>query len=271
MRVSSSRERSGSQLATTLVGRLARAGLISLTGLALLAFAACDLMPSAATPPTPTHIPFGVSGVAVTATAPVDGLCAASVPISFSAAINVIPGGPGGVVTYHWARSDGTSTAAATLSFAPGEASHTATSTWTLPASAGTSAARWTTLVVTAPAPLTSPQANFTLTCSPHVTSASASVSPTVYNCGNETMVFTGVIHLSPTGGGSMTYHWVQDDATVIGPKTVRIAPGTTTLTVTTGRAQLPHTGYSVYWDKLVVTSPNTVTSNESSYTLTCI
>src|SRR5689334_13306838 len=61
LRVSSSRERSGSQLAATLVGRLARAGLISLTGLALLAFAACDLMPSAATPPTPTHIPFGVS------------------------------------------------------------------------------------------------------------------------------------------------------------------------------------------------------------------
>lgn len=108
--------------------------------------------------PTPTQMVFSVTG----ASAAVDpqsfnGECPKRFNFTGTITVNAA-----GSVTYHWARSDGTSTPNKVLNFAEAGTNAVDPIFWELGASGEN---RWREIVVTAPNSTSSNRATFTLTC----------------------------------------------------------------------------------------------------------
>lgn len=107
--------------------------------------------------PTPTQVVFSVTGASAAVEPPnFNGECPKKFNFIGSIMVNAA-----GSVTYHWARSDGTSIPDKVLNFDGAGTQKVEPSNWNV----GTSGDRWKELVVTAPNFTSSNKATFTLTC----------------------------------------------------------------------------------------------------------
>lgn len=192
-----------------------------------------------------------------------------------------------GSVQYRWVRSDGTTRPIQVLPFASAGTQNVAPDVWNV----GTTYSGWSRLEVLSPNLFTSPQANFVLNCpgpttvTPSVTptitptftptlppfavtNATANVSPTSSTTCPETFTFNGT--LTANGAGNVTYQWIRSDGassppaalTFLTAGTQNVLPETWTL----GTPGFNFTG----WEKILVLSPNSVTSPEANFTLNC-
>ncbi len=198
---------------------------------------------------------------------------------TFTATINVAPN-TGGTVTYDWLRSDGATHAPYTVSVPSGSSSVTVSTTWTVGYGIP-NGTYWEQVQTTAPNSITSNQATFMMRCHLQVIAASASASPTSYDCANASQFisFNGTITFAPgNNGGTLSYTWGRSDGAVqTTPYTASIPPGTTTYTLPVypatngeywdiGKAA----GNGTYWEKIQIAAPNSFTSNQASFTINC-
>jgi hypothetical protein len=102
------------------------------------------------------------------------------------------------------------------------------------------------------------------------VTGTTASVTPSSGSCGGTSGSFTfeGVITVSPASGGTVQFHWERSDGTSTAPESVTIAAGETSATVHHPWVSPAPTHPGSYWGQLVVTAPNSVTSNQATFTI---
>lgn len=102
------------------------------------------------------------------------------------------------------------------------------------------------------------------------VTGATASVTPSTGSCGgaNGPFTFEGVIRVSPASGGTVQFHWERSDGTSTTPESVPIAAGETTAIVHHPWVAPAPTHPGSYWGQLVTTAPNSVTSNQATFTI---
>ncbi len=108
-----------------------------------------------------TSAPFAVVSVPMSVNpANYAGVC--PVTITFTGQITT---NGAGTVTYHWERSDGSSTAVETLNFTAA-GSQTVTRTWSL-GSSGTNYSGWQRLYIDSPNHQYFDKAEFTITCNP--------------------------------------------------------------------------------------------------------
>jgi len=97
------------------------------------------------------------------------------------------------------------------------------------------------------------------------VASLSASVSPSS-SCGTTTtFTFTATIPGNGTGG-MVTYHWLRSDGATSGSVSVTLAPGATSATVKTTWTLGSTVPRGTYWEQLVITAPNQLTSNQATF-----
>jgi hypothetical protein len=124
--------------------------------------------------------PFAVSSAATTVDQPnYSGNC--PVTLNFTGAITTASAG---TVTYHWQRSDGSSTSDSTET-AAGAGTQNVTDSW----SRNSSGNGWERVVITKPAAVTGTQANFTINCSNGVA-----------NFGGNWYTNTGTVNLTQNG-----------------------------------------------------------------------
>ncbi len=126
-------------------------------------------------------------------------------------------------VTYHWAFSNGTTSAPATLTFTAKGTQAVTPATFTPPTDKDTGSAA---IIVTSPVSASSNSAVFTLSCANTVVSAtlsSAPASPASYACGASPPAFTITGAISATLATSVTYHWVRSNGTSTGAATVSV------------------------------------------------
>jgi hypothetical protein len=206
--------------------------------------------------------------------------CANSVQtFTFTATINVAPN-TGGTVTYNWVRSDGATHAPYIVTVPSGSTSVTVSTTWTV-GSGIPNGTYWEQVQTTAPNSVSSNQPVFAMHCHLQVIGATASASPTSYNCANSSQFisFNGTITFAPgNNGGTLTYTWGRSDgATQTTPYSLTIPPGTTSYTLPVypatdgeywdiGKAA----GNGTYWEKIQISAPNSFTSNQASFTISC-
>ncbi len=198
---------------------------------------------------------------------------------TFTATITVSPNS-GGVVTYNWVRSDGATHAPYTVTVPAGSTSVSVSTTWTVGAGIP-NGNYWEQVQTTSPNSVSSNQATFAMACHLQVIGAMASASPTSYNCANvsQFISFIGTITFAPgNNGGTLTYTWSRSDgATQTVPYTASIPAGTTSYTLPVypavngeywdiGKAA----GNGTYWEKIQITVPNSFTSNQASFTISC-
>jgi len=226
---------------------------------------------------TTQPVPFSVTGINVFAD-PSDfhGTCTNPMIFTFKATIKVPAGTSGGTVKYHWLRSDGATAPTETVTFNPGVTTRTVTTTWQLGAVWGNGSTFWEALQVTAPNSVTSTHANFSFVCQLSqftVTGINAWVSPTTYPCGQSVMTFnfSATITLSPNSkGGNITYTWVRSDGGTMAPITISVPAGQTKVTVFNTWTLGKGAPLGSYWEQVVVTAPNSITSNKATFTKPC-
>src|SRR6266487_513394 len=226
---------------------------------------------------SPTPVPFSVIGVNVSVgPSNFHGVCTDPMTFTFKATINAPAGTSGGTVTYTWLRSDESSGPTETISFPPGTTTQTVTTTWKLGSRWGNGMTFWEALQVSAPNSLTSAHANFSFVCqspAPTVTSISASVSPQSYDCNQSqvTFNFNSTIYLSanPTGV-NITYVWRRSDGASMSPITNFVPAGPTTVKVTNTWTLSIGVHNGSYWERVDVSAPNSVSSNQAAFTVSC-
>jgi serine/threonine protein kinase len=225
------------------------------------------------TTPSPV-VPFSVTGVTVSVDkSNFNGACTDPMIFTFTATIRVPAGTSGGMVAYTWLQSDGGTGSTRTVSFSPGATTQTVTTTWQLGAIWGNGSPFWEALQVTAPNSVTSAHANFSFVCQFRATSISASASPTTYNChlSRNTFKFSATIAISPgPTGGSITYTWARSGGSTMSPITIAVPAGQKTVTVTTYWILGVHAPRGFYWEQVVVSAPNSITSNRATFTKRC-
>ncbi len=91
-----------------------------------------------------------------------------------------------------------------------------------------------------------------------HVTPASSTTCPTTFN-------FAGQIVVNATG--TVTYRWERSDGATGPVQTVNFGPGVTTVDVNT-TWQLGAAG--TFWERIHVLTPNDISSNQATFTLSC-
>jgi hypothetical protein len=236
--------------------------------------------PTPTVTPTPTParttqpVPFSVTGINVAANpSNFHGTCTDPMIFTFTATIGVPAGTPGGTATYQWLRSDSATGPTQTVAFNPGVTTQAVTTTWQLGAVWGNGSTFWEALQVTAPNSVTSTHATFSFVCQSTVTSINASVSPTTYDCSQSvnTFNFSATITLSPgPSGGSITYTWARSDGATMAPITISVPAGQTTAMVTDTWTLGVGAPPGSYWEQVVVTGPNSITSNKATFTKSC-
>jgi len=105
------------------------------------------------------------------------------------------------------------------------------------------------------------------------VTNINAWVSPTTYPCGQSgvTFNFSATITLSPNStGGNITYSWVRSDGATMAPITISVPAGQTHVTVFNTWTLGQGAPAGSYWEQVVVTGPNSITSNKATFTKPC-
>jgi hypothetical protein len=182
-----------------------------------------------------------------------------------------------GKVTYYWAQSDGTDSAAATLEF-PVPGTRPVQALTVIPPS-GT-AHGGAEIVVTSPSAAASPVATYALSCHPGggngggqalALSASASVSPAAQTvacgAGPSPLTFSGTITASqPT---TVTYHWLINGGP--GPAQTLAFTQAGTLPVAPDTSSPPaDPDPSQTSGSIVITSPRDATSNTATSALSC-
>ena len=228
--------------------------------------------------PTTQPVAFSVTGVNATVDhSNYHGACASTMLFTFTGIINVPAGSPGGTVSYTWLRSDSATGPTETVSFNAGVTSQTVTTTWQLGSSLGNGTTFWEALQVTAPNSVTSAHANFSFVCQNQnqnsVTSISASVSPSAYDCSQSviTFNFSATIAISPGSSGmNITYTWARSDGATMSPITLSVPAGQTTVSVTDTWTLGVGAPTGSYWEQVVVTSPNHITSNQATFSKPC-
>jgi len=226
--------------------------------------------------PTATFTPptaFAVTNVSAFVSPPSSNSC----PTTFSFNGTITTNGAG-TVTYQWIRSDGTFGTIRTLSFAFAGTQNVASETWAL----NSNLSGWARVQVLSPNNLSSPQANFTLSCTPPtstptftpttpafaVTNASAAVNPPFSSACPQTFNFTGSI--TTNGGGIVNYKWVRSDGsespvqalTFFAAGTQNVAPDSWTL----GAPGFNFNG----WARIEVLAPNSLSSPQANFMLNC-
>ena len=107
------------------------------------------------------------------------------------------------------------------------------------------------------------------------VSGASVSASPAAFNglcTSTMTTTFTATINVpAHTPGGTVTYHWTRSDGATGPAKTLHFNAGDTFHTASdTWSFGAANGNGSTYWEAVVVTAPNGVTSSHGNATLTC-
>jgi hypothetical protein len=220
-------------------------------------------LPTATPSPTasPTPITFVTDGANAFNPIGFSGLCASTRTFSISGTIYALAGTPGGNVTYHWARSDGSFSSSQTISFAAGQTARNVADSWTLQAAQGTGATYTDQIQVSAPNAWFSTLAAFTFGCQFVAQSATASAQPPAPTCTDSQVDVIGVITFSPSPGGTVTYFWTRDESPPQDAQSFTLQPGATsaivkdTWTLNSDLPSGPHT------DVLTVTAPNGVTA----------
>ena len=219
-------------------------------------------------------MPFSVTSINVSVNpANFNGTCTATMLFTFTAVINVPAGSPGGTVSYTWLRSDGATAPTESASFNPGATTQTVTTTWQLGAVWGNGSTFWEALKVTAPNSITSAHDTFSFVCQFAVTGINASVSPTTYDCSQSqvTFNFSATITIAPgPNGGNITYTWARSDGATMSPVTITVPASQSTATVTTTWTLGLGAPPGSYWEQVVVTSPNNISSNQATFTKSC-
>jgi len=114
---------------------------------------------------------------------------------------------------------------------------------------------------------------SWTCTQAPTVTSISASVSPTTYDCSQSqvTFNFSGTIYLSSNPSGvNITYVWARSDGGTMSPITVSVPAGQTSITVNNTWTLFQGVANGTYWERVDVSAPNTFSSNQATFTVNC-
>jgi hypothetical protein len=131
-------------------------------------------------------------------------------------------------VTYHWAFSNGTTSAAATLTFTGKGTQAVAPATFTPPTDKDTGSAA---IIVTSPVSASSNSAAFTESCANTTITAtlsSAPASPATFACGAARPGFTITGAIGASLASPVTYHWVRSNGTSTGSSTVSVGNGGT-------------------------------------------
>src|SRR6266849_1573753 len=221
---------------------------------------------------TPAPVPFKVTGVAFGAW-PGDhqGVCRTNTFFTASVLIYAPAHTTGGTVTYTWLRSDTSTITPSTVTFAAGTTSKMVTSLWSLSAHQGNGSAYWVALKTLSPEVLTTPQITYHHTCQRQVQSISVTVSPTLgCNSVTKTFTFSASVNVSPGPSKVMlTSTWKRSDGTS-GTTTTGIVPqSTTTVTLSDSWSLTAPITKGTYWEELSVTTPNSVTSNQTTFDIT--
>jgi hypothetical protein len=106
------------------------------------------------------------------------------------------------------------------------------------------------------------------------VTGVHVTVSPTSYDCKQTSMPFRfkATIDISPgSKSGNLTYSWKHSDGKILPAKTIPVAAGQTTVS-------LPEDTWSMdtgdvdgtYWGQVAVSTPNSMASNQATFTKGC-
>jgi eukaryotic-like serine/threonine-protein kinase len=136
-------------------------------------------------------------------------------------------------VTYHWALSNGTNSAAQQLTFSA--AGTQAVKPYTFTPGSDSDAGSGS-LVITTPVAATSNKAAFSLSCTPQPAGAlqltaaltSSPTSPATYPCGAAIPGFTVTGAITSNQFASVTYHWVRSNGSTTGSATVSVGAGQT-------------------------------------------
>ena len=228
-------------------------------------------MPTATATPT-GPVPFMVTGVAWGAW-PGDhtGACGNHTFFTASALIYAPAHTPGGTVTYTWLRSDTSTIAHNTVTFAAGTTSRTVTSIWSLNPSQGNGSAYTVALKTLSPEVFTTAQITYHHTCQRQVQRISVTVSPNT-GCNSVTKTFTlsATLYVSPGPSNVLlTSTWKRSDGTS-GTTTTGIVPqSTTTVTLSDSWTLTAPITTGTYWEELAVTTPNGFPSNQAAFTIT--
>jgi hypothetical protein len=189
--------------------------------------------------------------------------------ISLWAAFNYIPNTNGGDLTYRWHLSDGQVTPILTINarypnYSMDLNSLTEPTDFTIPAGEADGRQWWAQVEVLTPNPLLSSRTAF---YAPHCamtvwyTNSRAPYPNDYYVCAGadvQTFTITGAIYVTPSPGGSITYHWQRYDGSTSPSYTVSVPPGadtvatiSDTITLTSSSIQ-PKDGFT---DLVIVTS----------------
>ncbi len=223
-------------------------------------------------------VPFRVLSITAAANnSNFSGTCGTSKTITITGIIYAPAHNTGGMVTYEWTRSDNSTGAHHTITFATDATALTVTYTWALGADLGNGTTHyWVALKTLTPQLISSSHASFTFKCKRQVTALHATALPTT-GCTTVGGVFSfsATITVSP-GPGSVTisYIWKRSDGASSGSTlTVPVPQDTLTVTVPdswtlTGTTATP-LATGTHWEEVVVSSPNGLTSNEAKFTIT--
>jgi serine/threonine protein kinase len=163
--------------------------------------------------------------------------------------------------------------------FAGGWFSTAASPTPVVQGPTATSAPTDTATATLTPSPSPTDTATATPTATPipafKVTGINATVSPGSWNtpCGaSQTFTFNATINVNAgPNNRSVTYYWTRSDGASSPPVTVNVPASSTSIAATTDMWNLflgvPN---GTYWEEVVVTAPNTITSNKATFTINC-
>ena len=99
------------------------------------------------------------------------------------------------------------------------------------------------------------------------IASPTASVSPSSGCATTTTFTFTGTIPGNGTGG-IVTYHWLRSDGATSRSESVTLVQGAPSATVTTSWTLGSAAPHGTYWEQLVITGPNQLSSNQATFRL---
>ncbi|GAC1455015.1 MAG: hypothetical protein PVSMB4_15550 [Ktedonobacterales bacterium] len=85
----------------------------------------------------------------------------------------------------------------------------------------------------------------------------------------NSPTCITGTVQVAPSPGGTITYHWVRSDGATGPDQTLTVPAGVSSVPVHDGESWTTTTCNS-HWEQLIITAPNSVLSNQATFTLTC-
>jgi serine/threonine protein kinase len=158
--------------------------------------------------PTSTSIPFAVTGVTTQVTpSAFDGACTSSMQYSSKAVVQILPRGPGGVLSYDWLDSNGQRSQVQTADIAPGATSQTISGTFSVSAATGNGATQWRRLEIVAPSSMRSTEGDFTLTCYVKIRAVTLSTTPAHLAC-RQTTYFTSRVTVTVDPGPTETFSY---------------------------------------------------------------